>query len=106
MAEPSLHELEVEALRGSLSAAATEEEVSVRVHRRWRSRRRGGRMQKWETVGEEVAKWHWRWEAARRRRGRRCGAGGGGEADCEVGQRRELAVHVFDVYFRQNFTFR
>jgi hypothetical protein len=71
MGKPAFDELEVEALRGGLSAAASEEaeEVGVRVHLRRRAR--GRTLRRREAVGEEVAKWHGRWEAARwRRRGR------------------------------------
>ena len=92
MGEPALDKLEMEALRGGLSAAATEEgeEVGVRVH--WRRRARRRTLRRREAVGKEVAKWHGRWEAARWRRGR--GYGAGGEAEREVRQWRELAVHV------------
>jgi hypothetical protein len=64
----------------------------VRVQ--WRRRARRRRLRRPEAVGEEVAQRHWRWEAARRRRGRGCGGGAGGGAEREVGQWRELALHV------------
>lgn len=78
MVEPSLDELDVEALRSGGIAAAAEQEEDVRV--RVRGRRRG-RTRIREPVGEEVTEWNrWR-EAARLWRG----SGGGGGAECEVG---------------------